>query len=132
MSRKDMIQEKFDELRHQAEVLMMEKGFVSPSAVDHDPLELIHELQTYQVELELQNEELQRSQQELLEFKTRYTELYDFTAALRAAGIVKLLLSFSQIDDEEQIPRDGIGVIKDALVLLRPSIPTTHRWPWKH
>ncbi|MFO7990515.1 MAG: ATP-binding protein, partial [Desulfotignum sp.] len=45
----------------------------------HDPLELIHELQTFQVELELQNDELQRSQQELFEFKTRYKELYDFT-----------------------------------------------------
>ncbi len=74
-----MIQEKFDELRRKAEALMMEKGFESYTVLDHDPLELIHELKTFQVELELQNEELQRSQQELLEFKTRYKELYDFT-----------------------------------------------------
>ncbi len=79
MNKKDMIQEKFDELRREAEALMMEKGFENHVVVDHDPLELIHELQTFQVELELQNEELQRSQQELLEFKTRYKELYDFT-----------------------------------------------------
>ncbi len=58
---------------------MMEKGFESHSVADHDPMELIHELQTFQVELELQNEDLLRSQQELMEFKTRYTELYDFT-----------------------------------------------------
>ena len=79
MSRKEMIQEKFDALRKQAEALMVEKGYVSPSAIGQDPLELIRELQTFQVELELQNEELHRSQQELMEFKMRYTELYDYT-----------------------------------------------------
>ncbi len=44
-----------------------------------DPLRLIHELQTFQVELELQNDELRRAQQELMEFKIHYTQLYDFT-----------------------------------------------------
>jgi PAS domain S-box-containing protein len=47
------------------------------------------------------------------------------TAALRAAGIVKLLLHFSQGSDEKQPPMDLIGVIKDSLVLLRASIPST-------
>ena len=79
MNRKDMIQEKFNELRRQAEALMLKKEFAGPSAVAEDPLELIHELRTFQVELELQNEELHRSQQELMEFKMRYAELYDFT-----------------------------------------------------
>jgi two-component system, cell cycle sensor histidine kinase and response regulator CckA len=79
MNRKDMIQEKFDQLRYEAEALMIEKGFESHVVVDRDYMELIHELQTFQVELELQNDELYRSQQELMEFKTRYTELYDFT-----------------------------------------------------
>jgi PAS domain S-box-containing protein len=46
-------------------------------------------------------------------------------AALRAASIVKLLLSFSQTANEEQIPIDVASVIKDALILLRASIPTT-------
>ncbi len=78
MKRKDMIQEKFDELRRETEVLIMEKGFESHAVIYHDPLELINELQASQVELEQQNDELQRSQQELMEFKTQYTELYDF------------------------------------------------------
>ncbi|MFO7911489.1 MAG: response regulator, partial [Desulfotignum sp.] len=47
------------------------------------------------------------------------------TAAVRAAGIVKLLLSFSQTSDEKKFPMDVISVIKDALILLRASIPTT-------
>jgi len=41
-------------------------------------LRLLHELQVHQVELELQNEELQRSRNALEAEVTRYTELYDF------------------------------------------------------
>jgi PAS domain S-box-containing protein len=110
MNRKDMIQGKFDELRRQAEALMAKKGFVSSSAVDHDPLELIHELQTFQVELELQNEELQRSQQELMEFKTRYTELYDFTPV----GYVCL--------DIKGVIRNANLTLADMLSLERSSL----------
>ncbi len=110
MSRKEMIQEKFDALRKQAEEMMMEKGHVSPSAVDHDPLELIHELQTFQVELELQNEELQRSQQELMEFKVRYTELYDFTPV----GYVCL--------DIKGVIRNANLTLADILLLERNSL----------
>ena len=72
-------QEKFNELRRQAEALMSKPDFLNPWVGVEDPLRLIHELQTFQIELELQNDELRRSQQELMEFKMRYTELYDFT-----------------------------------------------------
>ncbi|MFO7749288.1 MAG: PAS domain-containing protein [Desulfobacteraceae bacterium] len=110
MNRKETIQEKFNELRRQAEALMMKKGYVSPSTVVHDPLELIHELQTYQVELELQNEELQRSQQELMEFKVRYTELYDFTPV----GYVCL--------DIKGVIRNANLTLADMLSLERSSL----------
>jgi signal transduction histidine kinase/ActR/RegA family two-component response regulator len=46
-------------------------------------------------------------------------------ASLRAAEIVKLLLSFSRTSDEKYIPMDLISATRDALVLLRASIPTT-------
>src|SRR4051812_5845241 len=39
---------------------------------------LIYELQVYQIELELQNEELRRAQNELEESCNKYTDLYDF------------------------------------------------------
>ena len=72
-------QEKFNELRRQAEALMPKPDFLKPLVGVEDPLRLIHELQTFQIELELQNDELRRSQQELMEFKIQYTQLYDFT-----------------------------------------------------
>jgi PAS domain S-box-containing protein len=72
-------QEKFNELRRQAEELMSKPDFSRTSIEVEDPLRLIHELQTFQIELELQNDELRRSQQELMEFKIHYAQLYDFT-----------------------------------------------------
>jgi PAS domain S-box-containing protein len=81
MNQKISAQEKFYQLRKQAEALMTKTDFTAaPPALD-DPLRLIHELQTFQIELELQNEELCRSQQELMESNMRYTELYDSAPA---------------------------------------------------
>ena len=75
---KNMIHEKFNQLRRQAEELMAKPDYVSPAAVVENPLKLLHDLQAFQIELELQNGELHRSQQELMEFKIRYMELFDF------------------------------------------------------
>ncbi len=47
------------------------------------------------------------------------------TAALRAAGIVKQLLSFSRKTDQKLIPLGAIAIIKDALKFLRATIPAT-------
>jgi len=46
-------------------------------AVDDLP-RLVHELQVYQIELEIQNEELVKSRSNLETLLERYTELYDF------------------------------------------------------
>jgi len=43
-----------------------------------DIKKLIHELGTFQIELEMQNEELRRAQMKLLDSRHRYAELYDF------------------------------------------------------
>ncbi len=72
-------EEKFNALRRQAEEVMAKPDFSRSLVAVEDPLRLIHELQTFQVELELQNDELRRAQQELMEYKIHYTQLYDFT-----------------------------------------------------
>ena len=69
---------KIHELRGQAEKLLSERGKTSVKPFEGDPLKLIHELQTMQIELELQNEDLRLSQQELMESKASYEELYNF------------------------------------------------------
>ena len=44
----------------------------------NNPSEVIHELEAHQIELETQNEELHRSQAQLEESRSRYSDLYDF------------------------------------------------------
>ena len=48
---------------------------MTPEEVQH----LVHELQVHQIELELQNEELQRTQLEAEVARDRYATLFDFT-----------------------------------------------------
>ena len=45
-----------------------------------DALQLIHELQVYQLELEMQNEELRRTQHDLEKSNKQFTYLYDYTS----------------------------------------------------
>ena len=44
----------------------------------HDTESLYHELAVHQIELEMQNEELRNSLVQIEEFRTRYSDLYDF------------------------------------------------------
>ena len=79
------------ELRHVAETRLQHRSAAvdvlqlpalpaEPAATDSGVarLRLLHELQVHQVELELQNEELQRARDVLEAEVARYTELYDF------------------------------------------------------
>jgi PAS domain-containing protein len=40
--------------------------------------DLVHELQLYQIELQMQNDELRRTQEELIASRQRYADLYEF------------------------------------------------------
>lgn len=71
-------EDKFATLRQQAEEILSGR----PADLTHlstaDVQALIHNLQVYQVELELQNEELRQTQLELLAARDRYADLYNF------------------------------------------------------
>lgn len=68
-------------LRRQAEAFV--RGKVSLSGPSAEPLlpegvrQTLHELQVHQIELEMQNEELRRTQMQLETARARYFDLYD-------------------------------------------------------
>ncbi len=66
-------------LRKQAEEVVRGKGVALPKAQSGEPdvAQTLHELQVHQIELELQNEELRRSQVALDAMQARYFDLYD-------------------------------------------------------
>ena len=68
---------KFYELRRQAEDFLLQGGKRFPKNLYRDIPKLIHELEVHQIELELQNQELRRSQAELEVSRNKYFELYD-------------------------------------------------------
>lgn len=63
------------ELRQQAEKMIASRGKADPQL---KVPELIHELSVYQIELELQNEELTKAHHELEKSRDKYSDLYDF------------------------------------------------------
>ena len=79
MAKKPQRSTKVTELRRQAEArLRMAKRDVAAMPVK-EVQELVHELQVHQIELEMQNDELRRTQLELEAVRDRYVDLYDFS-----------------------------------------------------
>lgn len=66
-------------LRGKAEkVVRSRHDAAAPTAVNGDTLRILHELQVHQVELEMQNEELQRTRAEVESGLKLYADLFDF------------------------------------------------------
>ena len=75
------------ELRSLAEELLGEnRRTACPPGIAGDQLKLLHELQVHQIELELQNEELRQTKDEIVTLLEQYTDLYD----LAPTGYVSL------------------------------------------
>ena len=74
--------EESSSLRQRAEEIAREKRVPSADTIEALTLEetrrILHELRVHQIELEMQNEELRRSQAELSASQARYLDLYDF------------------------------------------------------
>lgn len=72
-------QTKFADLRRRARMLLNLRGETTEEDMSwRDVRELVHELDTYQIELELQNEELRKTTGELEKARKKYSDLYDF------------------------------------------------------
>ena len=67
------------ELRRQAEELLRTTKRDVAAMPVKDVQQLVHELQVHQIELEMQNEELRRTQMELVATRDRYMDLHDFS-----------------------------------------------------
>src|SRR5262245_24076635 len=65
-------------LREQAEKIARAKSGDISRMTSMDVQHVIHELELHQIELELQNEELRRTQVQLSESRDRYSDLYEF------------------------------------------------------
>jgi len=84
--------DRFRTLREKAERLIREQG--GPSEADaRDLAQLVHELEVHQVELELQNQELLRTQAELEASRDRFADLYESAPVgyltLNAEGLIE-------------------------------------------
>jgi len=78
MKSKKPEQKKPSELRKRAEE-KLKSIIIRPGVMsDKETRQLVHELQVHQIELEMQNEELRKSQSELEESRSKYSDLYDF------------------------------------------------------
>jgi PAS domain S-box-containing protein len=78
MNRTDDRPSDYAKLRRQAEEIVREKGIMSPENLSPQEIrQTLHELYVHQIELEMQNEELRRTQVELDNARVRYFDLYD-------------------------------------------------------
>ncbi len=74
---KERSRQKASELRKRAEKILAEEPQAIRTMAPADIQKLIQELNVHQIELELQNEELRRTQLELQEARDKYLNLYD-------------------------------------------------------
>jgi two-component system sensor histidine kinase/response regulator len=95
-------------LRQKAEEQLKEKLKKTASPLSEtDKLKLIHELEVYQIELELQNDELQRAQAIADTATNKYSDLYDFAPSgyitlTKPGDIIELNLTSAILIGEER------------------------------
>ena len=101
-----------DELRRRAEAELSSRVQALPEVLPDDVRELVHELRTHQIELEMQNEELRTAQAELVASRDRYSDLYDFAPVGYVALSEKGLILEANLTFADMLGRDRRGLIK--------------------
>jgi two-component system CheB/CheR fusion protein len=75
------MEDKIKQLREQAEKILKESTSQKHDIPISEFNRIIHDLKVYQIELELQNEELRNTQKQLVESRNRFAQLYNQTPA---------------------------------------------------
>ena len=111
------------DLRKRAETSLQEKPSAHPdvSTLPTEELQmLVHELEVHQIELQMQNEELLRTQRELAESLNRYQDLYDF------APVAYVTLDTKGIVREANLTAVGLLGVERKLLIGKPLSSFVH------
>lgn len=103
-----------DELRLEAEALLRKRLLPSGPIPPEDAPRVLHELQVHQIELELQNDELRRTQVALDASRTRYFDLYDL------APVGYITLSKEGLILESNLTAAGLLGVPRGQLIQRP------------
>jgi PAS domain S-box-containing protein len=126
-------------LRRGAEELLSKAGGDAAALPAEDIRILVHELQVHQVELEMQNDELKRTQLELHHSRDKYSELYEFAPVgyltLDAEGAIReanlAAANILELDPGRLTAGNLCSLIaaesQDAFYLHRRSVLATQR-----
>jgi PAS domain S-box-containing protein len=102
------------ELRDKAEDTLRRKPEGPAPPGEEDPKRILHELQIHQIELEMQNEELRRTQGELEASRARYFELYDL------APVGYLILTDTVVIQEANLTAAALIGVERSLLTKQP------------
>jgi len=116
-----MRKNKSTDLRRQTEERLKKSFDKLDDLHDDDPHQLIHELRVHQIELEMQNEELRKSQTELEESRARYSDLYDF------APIGYFTFDKDGLILEVNLPGAGLLGVQRHLLIRKPFSYFIHK-----
>jgi len=89
-----------------------------PSTTDES---LIHDLQVHQIELEMQNEELHRTQEQLNETLGKYADLYDFAPVGYISVDDKGLILETNLTFSNQLESERSRLVNTPLCLYTPT-----------
>jgi two-component system cell cycle sensor histidine kinase/response regulator CckA len=124
MAKDKTSRDELSDLRKRAETALQEKSSVHPdvSTLPTSELQkLVHELEVHQIELEMQNEEMLRTQRELGESLNRYQDLYDF------APVAYVTLDTKGIVREANLTAVGLLGVDRKLLIGNSFSPFVHK-----